>query len=156
MSYSTEDMTGYCGLYCGDCLRYNCKASELASQLDEELDIIQFNEYANVKKKSAPSFSSHSQLKPILAAISTMNCTTPCRAGGDGCSGGCTIIKCVQDNNREGCWECNEFTTCKQFEFLKPFHGDTNILNLKMIKKHGISNWLDYREKCYPWNEDLP
>ena len=40
--------------------------------------------------------------------------------------------------NIEGCWECNEFETCKKLDFLKPSHGDAHIENLRKIKKQGI------------------
>ena len=37
-----EDLTGYCGLYCGDCIRYQCRGSELAADLLKEFEKTHF------------------------------------------------------------------------------------------------------------------
>ena len=86
-----------------------------------------------------------------LKVISEIKCKIPCRLGGDGCGGACEIITCVKNKSHEGCWECNDFEECDKFDFLKPFHGDAPINNLRKIKEHGISNWAKNRDKCYPW-----
>ena len=149
MNFSQQEMTGYCGLYCGDCLRFNNKASEFASLLADELEIIQFQNYAEVKKQSEPTFSNHHVLPSLLNSISALNCTIPCRAGGDGCSAGCTIIGCVNSKSISGCWQCETFEECEQFDFLKPFHGEANIINLRLIVFSSFSFPL---VSCFPFN----
>ncbi|MBU1053489.1 MAG: DUF3795 domain-containing protein [Proteobacteria bacterium] len=146
-----KDLTGYCGLYCGDCIRYNCRASELSSELLREFEKHHFNEYANVKKVHNSAFENFEKLTDLLKAISEINCETPCGSGGDGCGGSCIIISCVHEKQIQGCWECEEFANCEKLNFLKPFHGNSIVENLRRIQKYGISDWAKHREKCYPW-----
>lgn len=146
-----KDLTGYCGLYCGDCIRYKCRASDLANELLNEIDNHHFREYANVKRAHTKEFENFDSFISSLKAISGINCVIPCGSGGDGCGGSCEIIKCVKKKKLNGCWECNHFEKCEKLDFLKPFHGHSIIGNLRKIKKHGIANWVEYRDKCYPW-----
>ena len=53
--------------------------------------------------------------------------------------------------NFEGCWECDEFEGCGNFEFLKRFHGNTPQENLRKIKKYGLDKWAKYRKEFYLW-----
>ncbi len=43
-----KDLTAYCGLHCGDCIRYRSRASELADELLKEIEKTKFTEYAKV------------------------------------------------------------------------------------------------------------
>jgi len=90
-------------------------------------------------------------LPPLLEAISKIKCDTPCSAGGDGCGGSCPIISCVESKNFGGCWECSDFEKCEKLEFLIPFHGNSIKAHLRLIQKHGVNNWVELRDKCYPW-----
>jgi len=146
-----KDITGYCGLYCGDCIRYKCKASQLADELLTELGNCHFEEYSMVKRAQAKEFEHFDSFIALLKAISGIYCETPCGLGGDGCGGACEIIKCVKNQNMNGCWKCNDFEKCEKLDFLKTFHGDTPIHNLQKIKKYGMADWAEHREKCYPW-----
>jgi hypothetical protein len=146
-----SELTGYCGLYCGDCIRYRSKASDLAKSLLKEFETTKFSEYAKVKRSHVPELESYEQVVSVLTAISQLKCETPCRLGGDGCAGSCLIIKCVREKSLEGCWECAEYETCEKVDFLKPFHGDTPLRNLRKIKELGIEDWAKHRGKFYPW-----
>ena len=146
-----KDLTAYCGLYCGDCIRYKSRASDLADELLGEIEKLHFFQYANVKKIHTKEFENFDILISSLKAISNIKCDLPCRLGGDGCGGSCEIIKCIKYKQIDGCWECNDFEKCGKLDFLIPFHGDSPINNLRQIKKHGIASWAKYRSKCYPW-----
>ncbi len=145
------ELTGYCGLYCGDCVRYKSRSSDLAKELLKEFEEKQFAEYARVKQSQIPDFEYFEVMVKLLEHISQLRCETPCRLGGDGCGGTCTIIKCVKDKSFDGCWECSEYERCEKLGFLKPFHGDTPLENLGKIKKFGIKSWAKHRGKFYPW-----
>ena len=151
MKQNERELTAFCGLYCGDCIRYKCRASDLANELLNEIDKLHFAEYANVKRTHTKEFENLDSLTSSLKAVLEIKCEIPCRLGGDGCGGTCEIIKCVKNKLLEGCWECDDFEGCDKFDFLKPFHRDVPINNLKRIKKHGIFNWAKHRDKCYPW-----
>jgi hypothetical protein len=151
MSKQEIKLTAYCGLYCGDCIRYRSKAIDLAEDLATELQKIKFDKYAEVKKNSVEKFNHYKEFFKVLDAIAKLQCDIPCRLGGDGCFEPCEIKKCVQPKNLKGCWECDEFETCKKLDFLKPFHGETPRENLRKIKECGLEKWVTYRGKCYPW-----
>jgi hypothetical protein len=144
-----KDLTAYCGLYCGDCVRFKCKASDLSALLLDELERIRFQEYSKVKRRHAKELEHYESMIIALKGISSIKCDVPCRLGGDG--GSCQIIGCVKDKAIEGCWECAEFEECDKLIFLKQFHGDALLKNLRKIKDFGINFWAIHREKCYPW-----
>ena len=146
-----SDLTGYCGLYCGDCMRYLSRASELANDLLKEFTKTQFSEYARVKQSQIPDYEHYEPMVGLLAHVAQLRCETPCSLGGDGCIGSCPIIACVKDKSFEGCWETSEYETCEKFDSLKPFCGDTPLRNLGKIKEFGITAWAKHRGKFYPW-----
>ena len=151
MKPDQRDLTAFCGLYCGDCVRYKCRASTLSNELLDEISKLHLAEYAKVKQDHKKEFENFDSFIDLLKAISEINCEIPCRLGGDGSGGTCEIIECVKNKSFEGCWECDEFEGCNKFAFLKPFHGNAPVNNLKKIREHGLSNWAKHRDKCYPW-----
>ncbi|MDI6742568.1 MAG: DUF3795 domain-containing protein [Smithella sp.] len=149
--HTEQNLTAYCGLYCGDCIRYKSKLSDMARDIIIEFENTNFAEYAKVKKLSLTLMADYKTMIGVLNAVSQIKCETPCRLGGDGCGGSCTIIKCVKNRSLEGCWECHEFENCDRLDFLRPFHGDAPVKNLRKIRDLGIDSWAEHREKCYPW-----
>jgi len=135
-----RDLTAYCGIYCGDCGRYMSRVSELAHDLLEEFEKTKFSEYAGVKQSQISDFKHYDQTVSILIHIVHLRCEIPCRLGGDGCIGHCSIIECVKNNSFQGCWECPTYNTCEKFDFLKPFSGDIPLRNLDKIKKFGLDS----------------
>jgi len=146
-----RDLTGCCGLYCGDCIRYKSRASELAADLLKEFKDTQFGEYAKVKASQINDFQHYETMVNLLTHVSRLSCEVPCGLGGNGCMGSCPILECVKGKSLEGCWECPEYKACEKLDFLESFHGDTPLHNLGMIKKFGIEAWAKQRGKCYPW-----
>ncbi len=138
-------------MYCGDCIRYKCKASDLANTLLDEIDNNHFKEYAKVKRSHVKEFENFEELIASLKALSEIKCKTPCGSGGDGCGGACEIIQCVHEQNLNGCWECGKYERCEKLDFLKSYHGHSIVNNLRKIKKYGLANWVGHRDKCYPW-----
>ena len=151
MNVTDKDLTAYCGLFCGDCLRYRSRVPGLAADLLKALEEEDVAPYVRIKRAGAKALNHYDSMVTALAAISALKCETPCRLGGDGCDGSCEIKICVIGKALEGCWECHDFEKCNKFDFLKPFHGDAPKKNLEKVKEHGLDNWAKYREKCYPW-----
>lgn len=60
------ELTGFCGLYCGDCIRYKSKAADLARELSGELEKAHFDKYAKVKSASVKELESYNNLVLIL------------------------------------------------------------------------------------------
>ena len=135
-------------MYCGDCIRYKSKASELARDLREELQRVQFDKYAEVKSLFINEFNNYKECLEFLDAIVELQCNNTCRGGG--CSTfKCKIIECCTTKGLVGFWECNEFENCKELDFLEPFHGDLPEKNLRKIKAFGLEKWLAHREKFF-------
>ena len=65
MSKQEIELTAYCGLYCGDCVRYRSKASDLARELINELKNTEFDKYAELFPDA---------LDPANAHLNTMLC----------------------------------------------------------------------------------
>ena len=157
MSRQETELTAYCGLYCGDCIRYRSWASDLARDLLIELQHEGFDKYAKLKSSSEKQFDSVKQFEhykeccEVLKAIVTLQCNKPYRVGGGCPSFSCDILECCRRKGFEGCWECSEFEDCGEFEFLKPFHGDTPVQNLRKIKEHGLDKWSKHRHEFYIW-----
>jgi len=151
MSKQEIELTAYCGLYCGDCIRYRSKAADLASDLISVLQNVGFDKYAEVKSLSVKELGHYKECCKVLEAIVGLQCNNPCRVGGGCLTFSCKIVECCQRRGFEGCWECGELEICKEFEFLKPFHGDTSLQNLRKIKELGLSKWVEHRQKFYVW-----
>ena len=145
------ELTAYCGLYCGDCIRYKGRFADLARDLGNELQKVRFDKYAEAKSASVREFGNYKECREVLDAMVKLKCDIPCRAGGDGCVQPCEIKACVQLKGLEGCWQCDEFEGCGKFEFLKPICGDTPQQNLRKIKEYGLDGWAQYRGKYYAW-----
>jgi len=154
MNNKEIELTAYCGLYCGDCIRYRSKAADLARDLLSELQNTGFGKYAEVKSSSvnkAEELKHYQECCKVLAAIVELQCNESCRVGGGCPTFSCTIVNCCQKKGFEGCWQCGEFENCKDFESLKPFHGDAPLQNLRKIKALGLDKWAQHRNKFYVW-----
>jgi hypothetical protein len=150
------ELTAYCGLYCGDCLRYHSKASDLAAALLSEFQAGYYERYAEVKSKSKDSVTELAHFKEccqVLAAVVALNCEQPCRVGGGCTQFSCSIVECCQEKGYQGCWECGDNENCEKFTSMKPFHGESCFQNLQEIKKHGLEKWAKHRHKFYVWQK---
>jgi len=151
MGKQEMELTGYCGLYCGDCIRYWSKAADLARDLLSELQNVQWDKYAEVKSLSVKELEHYQECCEVLETIVRLQCNRACRVGG-GCSTfSCEIVECCRKRGFEGCWQCDEFEDCQKFEFLKPFSGDRLLRNLRKIKEVGLDKWVEHRHRFYVW-----
>lgn len=153
MERQDQELTAYCGLFCGDCIRYKSRTSDLALQLLNELKKVKFEDYAKVKQGYVKELENYKAMISVLEAICRLKCDTPCRSGSGGCAQPCEIAKCVNLKGIEGCWECKGLEACDNFEFLRPFHGNAPQNNIRKIKKYGLDKWAVHRENMYTWLE---
>lgn len=153
MPNQPNELTAYCGLYCGDCVRYKSKAADLARDLENELQRVEFHRYAAVKNAAVEELGHYAECLQVLDAMARLKCSASCRAGGDGCSQPCEIKRCVESKNLGGCWQCDEFERCEKFDFLKRYHGDAPQKNLRKIKRYGLGEWAQHREGFFSWSQ---
>jgi hypothetical protein len=144
------ELTAYCGLYCGDCIRYKNRVSDLACELIGELQKARFEKYAEVKSLFVKELKHYKQCCQVLESLVELQCRSGCRNGG--CpTFSCRIIECCGSHGFRGCWECDRFDGCEAFRFLEPFHGDIPLKNLRKIRELGLDKWVRHREKFYLW-----
>jgi len=103
------ELTAYCGLYCGDCIRFRSETTQLARDLMSELQAVQFDKYAAVKSAAVKELEHYNECIQVLDTIVKLGCDTPCKAGGEGCLQPCEVKRCVESKNLDGCWECDMF-----------------------------------------------
>lgn len=151
MNKNIKDMTAFCGLYCGDCIRFRSMAAVLSIDLLEELDRTGFAEYARVKSQDNPGLEHFEEAVDVLKTIVELQCNKPCRVGGGCPAFSCGIMECCTAKGLEGCWQCNQFESCDKFDFLKRYHGDNPVKNLKVIKESGLDDWLEHRHSFFAW-----
>jgi len=131
-----KDLIAYCGLYCGECINHKGEIADLARDLRKKLREAKFDRVSQGLSKYFKEFDKYQECYEVLGAMVRLRCKKACKGGGG--PPFCKIRKCCQKKGYEGCWECEEFETCKKLEFLEPIHGDAHIKNLRKIKKQGI------------------
>jgi len=137
-----ESLIAYCGLYCGDCHAYKGIIPDLALELRKELRESKYEKFAEsiTKHSFGTDFKDYEKCYKVLGAMIKFRCEKGCRAGGG--SESCKIRICCQTKGIDGCWECEEFETCKKLDSLIPVHGNAHIENLKAIKKKGKEGFV--------------
>ena len=147
------DMTAYCGLFCRDCLRYRGKISDAARSLFVEIERGNFAHYAEVKMKFDKSFENYSVFIDVLRKIADLECKESCRKGGGCASFDCPILRCCLEKKYQGCWQCDQLTNCNNFDFLKPFHGETPKNNCIDLRNNGFENFTTRKQAFYIWDK---
>jgi hypothetical protein len=157
--YEELDLTGYCGLYCPDCIRYKSKATDLAKALLDELKVTGFKRYAGLKSSSVKQlnrvkqFEHYKECCDVLQAIVTLQCNRPCRTGGGCPTFSCRILECCKSKGFEGCWQCGKSANCEQLKPLEPIHGVCVKENLRSIRESGLEQWIKNRCEPYIWQQ---
>ena len=145
MNKKKKKLIAFCGLYCGDCFAYKGKIADLARDLRKELRQEKFD--IIVKGIPFKAFKNYKECYEVLGALVRLRCKNTCRGGGG--NPFCKIRKCCQKKNIDGCWECNEFETCKKLDFLKANHGNAHMKNLRKLTKKGTREFLKGKKYWY-------
>ena len=138
-----KELVAYCGLYCGDCFTYKGKIADLARDLRKELRQAKFDRQAESMSTVSffKAFKDYRQCYEVLGAMVRFRCKNACRGGGG--PPFCKMRKCCQKKEIEGCWQCDEFETCQNLDFLNPVHGDAHLKNLRKLNKQGINAFIE-------------
>ena len=148
MSGKTE-LIAYCGLYCGSCFGYQGKVADLARDLRKELRSHRFDLTAKTLAEYDffKIFADYAKCYEVLGAMVKMRCKKGCRNGGG--PPFCKMRKCSQKKGYEGCWECDDFESCKHLDILRANHGIAHIKNLRALKKKGVDKFLEGKQCWY-------
>jgi len=137
---TNRDLVAYCGLCCGDCPGYKRDIADLAKDLRKKLRESRLDKASKFLAQIEEGYKHYDKCYEVLGLMVKMRCKKVCRERVRAPS--CEIRKCCRAKNFEGCWECEEFETCKKSDLLKPVHGDAHIKNLRRIKRNGIDGFL--------------
>jgi hypothetical protein len=137
-----KDLVAYCGLYCGDCFHYKGRIADLARDLRKEFRQYKFDRRAEKMATNAyyAPFKNYQQCYELLGMMVGFRCKRGCR--GNGGPPVCKIRECCREKAIEGCWLCGAFETCKTMEFLKKYHEDGHLKNLRILKKSGLDSFI--------------
>lgn len=143
------NLIAYCGLYCGDCYNHKGTIANLARDLRKELRAANFEKSAEFLSAIPffKEFKNYQECYTVLGAMVKLRCNKKCRDGGG--PPFCKIRKCCQKKELKGCWECEEFETCKNLDFLLPSHGIAHLKNLMLIKKKGATAFIQGKRLWY-------
>jgi hypothetical protein len=138
------------------------------SQLDRFLDLIVKNkgwrgianhlgQESSEIEQHFKSFERFSTFLEVLDGLINLQCKTTCREAG-GCSIGgvthkCEALKCINEKDLQGCWECEDFVSCEKLSFLKRNYGDTIDGNLEVIRNNGIKAVKSRGNAYYAWQK---
>ena len=142
MSKEDRNLIAYCGLYCGDCFGHKGKVADLARDLRKELRQARFEKTAEFMSTFSffEVFKNYGQCYEVLGALVKLRCKKTCKGGGG--PPFCKMRKCSQKKGIDGCWQCEEFETCENLDFLKAGHGEAPLKNLRILKSKGVAAFL--------------
>lgn len=143
------DCIAYCGLYCGDCFGHTQKIADMARDLRKEFRDNRFDKLAPVFAEIPffKEFKDYNKCYDLLGLLVKLRCKKMCRGGG--ASPTCAIRICAKKRKLEGCWQCDEFSTCEKLKVLEPNHGQAVIKNLRKIKKVGPAEFVKGKKHWY-------
>ena len=130
-----KKLVAYCGLYCPTC--YRNAVSESALSLRREMLGASLKDTCGKN----PSLRESESFRKTMDELISLKCPKPCRRGGG--VPDCNIRNCCMRKGIEGCWECADFETCKKLDFLKTFHEDAHLKNLRTLKKLGLDSFIN-------------
>jgi len=154
---NNSQLTSYCGLYCKDCIPSKPALYNLAAGLEAILAELKFDKYAELKagqtywSESNAIFKDYHGFIGVLQAIRGLECKSICREGGGWKGEHCMVRNCAVKKGLAGCWDCNEYKTCRHLEPLLKFHPNL-AYHLDLIRSEGIDKWTAKRRGHYPWS----
>ena len=142
-------LIAYCGLYCGGCHGYTGKIPDLARDLRKELRACRYDKFADFLAETGfgKVFKDYKKCYEVLGFMVKFRCRKGCKSGGG--PPFCKMRNCCKKKGYEGCWECDDFETCKKLDFLVPVHGNAHIKNLRKLKKKGVKEFLKGKRHWY-------
>jgi hypothetical protein len=145
----TQDLIGYCGLYCGDCPGHTGIVANLAADLRKELRRYRLDKMADMLAKVPffKEFKNYDQCYGLLGTMTKMRCKKRCKGAGGPPE--CKVRTCARRKKLDGCWQCADFPACEKLKFLEPHHGVAHLNNLRKLKRHGSAAFVKGKRYWY-------
>ena len=144
-----QDLIAYCGLYCGDCPGQTQTVANLARDLRKELRRYRYDKMAELMAQVPffKEFEHYDKCYSLLGTMVKMRCNKACR--GNGGPPHCKIRDCARKKKLDGCWQCDDFTTCEKLSFLETNHGVAQLKNLRKLKRQGPAEFVKGKRHWY-------
>ena len=144
-----QDLIAYCGLYCGDCPGQTQTVANLARDLRKELRRYRYDKMAELMAQVPffKEFEHYDKCYSLLGTMVKMRCNKACR--GNGGPPHCKIRDCARKKKLDGCWQCDDFSTCEKLKFLETNHGVAQLKNLRKLKRQGPAEFVKGKRHWY-------
>lgn len=137
-----KDLVAYCGLYCGDCVKFKKNIAKIAKDLDSELSKENFKKIAH----RIPGIKNYDEFREILNILTELECKESCRNGGG--SADCEVKLCCQKKGYFTCAECDNFLYCPELAGIPAIQCGiiSYVKELQRIREIGLDKWLEEKE----------
>jgi hypothetical protein len=137
-----KELVAYCGLYCGDCVKFKGNISKLASELKNELKKENFDKIA----PTLHGIENYNDFINMLSTLTELGCEVGCRDGGG--TPECEIKICCLDKGFETCAECDKFQICPELAGVPMIQCGvvSYVKELERIRDVGLEKWLSEKE----------
>ena len=146
MEAAVLEKTGYCGIYCGDCVSARSELFCVARTLKSELVNTHLDTFSKLKDSKDVAFKDYNRFLDVLSAIINLECSGSCRSGG--CDASCEVRACANSKLLVGCWECENREDCPKLEKLKKQHPNLDF-HLNIIANEGLQAFHNKRKPHY-------
>ena len=141
---NVKNQIGYCGIWCGSCPGGHGVSAELTKK------------YADFVKKSqlqkwAPKTFDLSEFMKGLSAIQTMPSCAGCLKGGGNPT--CKVRTCASKKKIVNCSQCDQLSTCENFETLEKTHPNIkeDLRKMRNIKAQELlKKWANELRRKWP------
>ena len=133
---ASKSLVGYCGLYCGACIKYQRKMKQAVGNLREVINALEVAKMASEIAKWEPAFQHYVEYENVLDVLVKLFGECQGCVAGTG-SPDCEVRPCCNQKGHTICVECTEMDTCEKLL------GQVGSLeNMKRIKAIGVDNWV--------------
>jgi len=143
---NVKDQIGFCGIWCGSCLGGNGAIHELTTRYER---IIKQSQPA--LEKYAPKEFNFETLMKQLVYVQAMPSCPGCRKGGG--DPGCKVRLCALNRSVTYCSECEQLSTCKNFEELEKSNSKIkeDLIEMKTKGQAALMNkWMGELKAKWP------
>ena len=135
-----NELTTYCGLYCGACDIYQKRIGTSGNELKRLLDIYGFANWAN----QIPGLEGYETFDKVLTNVIAFFGQCPgCQKGGGNPE--CPIRICSKEKGYQSCAECDSFP-CEKVQGIIDSYPPAKD-NILEIRKIGLKKWAENQQK---------
>ncbi|MGC1120448.1 MAG: DUF3795 domain-containing protein [Candidatus Methanofastidiosia archaeon] len=146
-----KELLAYCGGYCGDCLGHTGVIADAAANLKTVVDTYKVDQ--TVECVFPEQDEEYEKFYEMLEFMTNLKCPKICRERKDE-EVSCEIVKCCRERGFFACYECDDLETCCHLKSkFSGLHYESNMKNLRSVKKMGLEKWLTKGKRYCYWDE---